>query len=130
MVRLLAVTAFMISAVVSQAEAAVRGGKFTGTINSPLGNSATATLDFSAIGNARGESQSIGGIANTYPGTYIEFELGAFSYWTGTFTGAPTYQASGFSFFSIISTYQLTNEGIAAGSGYLLKTGTSSVRTE
>lgn len=123
MVRVLICALVLTTSWSGEADAAVRGGKFTGTINSTLGNSATTTLDFASVGNARAEVQSIGGIPNAYKGTYTEYEFGAFSYWTGTFTGAPTYQASGFSFFGIISTYALTNSGAASATGFVVRSG-------
>ncbi len=109
------------------ADAGVRGREFTGTINAVAGNSAETVLDFAAIGNARSEVQSIGGIPNAYPGTYTELDFGMVSYWTGTFTGAPTYEVSGFCFFSFVSTYRLTNSGAAAASGYVVRSGIANV---
>ncbi len=125
MVRAIACSLFLLVCV--NCDAAVRGGKFTGTINSTLGNSAVTTLDFALVGNARHEVQSIGGIPNAYPGTYNEINFGVISYWTGTFTGAPSYEASGFSFFSLISTYKLTNSGAASASGFVIRSGIATV---
>jgi hypothetical protein len=125
--RLLVVSTILLASLNGEADAAVRGGKFTGTINASIGNSATATINFALIGNARTEAQDIGGIVNAYPGTYTEITIGPFSYWTGDFTGAPTYEASGFSFFGLITSYSLTNEGIDAASGWLIRSGIANV---
>lgn len=125
--RTIGMTILLFATTAGYAEAGVRGGKFTGTINSSLGNSAETTLDFAILGNARSEVQSIGGIPNAYPGTYTELDFGMVSYWTGTFTGAPTYEASGFCFFSVVSTYRLTNSGAAAASGFVVRSGIANV---
>lgn len=111
----------------SLADAAVRGGKFTGTINATIGNSATATIDFAKVGNARAEVQDIGGIGNDYTGTYTECTIGVFSYWTGDFKDLPTYQVSGFSVFGVITSYSLTNQGAATASGWLVRSGAATL---
>lgn len=127
MVRAVVLSMVLLAGASSVADAAVRGGKFVGKINAATGNSATATLNFAAIGNKRTEAQDIGGIVNSYPGTYTEFSIGEFSYWTGDFTGAATYKASGFSFFGFVTTYSLTNEGVDAASGWLWRDGFANV---
>lgn len=123
--RTLALGLMMIAAGSMVADAAVRGGKFTGTINATIGNSATATLDFAAVGNARAEVQDIGGIGNDYTGTYTEYSIGVFSYWTGDYKDLPSYQASGFSFFGVITSYSLTNQDVATASGWLVRSGSA-----
>lgn len=127
MLRTLTLILLVSSLSVANAQAGVRGGKFTGTINSDLGNSAEATLNFAAIGNARTEVQVIGGIPNAHTGTYVEFDFKVFSFWKGTFTGASTFEASGFCFFNFVSTYDLTNSGASAGDGWLWRTGIADV---
>ncbi|HET6424789.1 MAG TPA: hypothetical protein VFG20_13960 [Planctomycetaceae bacterium] len=123
MVRAFILSLVLLTGFNGTADAAVRGSKFVGTINAATGNSATATLNFALIGDARTEAQDIGGIINSYPGTYTEFSISVFSYWTGDFTGAETYEASGFSFFGVVTSYSLTNEGVDAASGWLWRDG-------
>ncbi len=118
---------FVLSFAAANVNAAVRGGKFAGTIYSSTGNSADATLTFATVGNGRFEVQTIGGIANSYPGTYTEAEFGPLSFWTADYTGAETFESSGISLFSTVSTYWLTNNSQFAALGILFKTGVPDV---
>lgn len=130
MTRMLALSLVVLAGGISAAEAAVRGGQFKGTINAVAGNSAIATLDFAAEGDARQEEQNIGGLSDTYLGTYWEFELGPISIWTGTFDELPTYETWGISFFNVITSYHLTNLDQPAADGWLLRVGDAEIDEE
>lgn len=127
MARPLALIALVSVLTAGTTDAGVRGGRFVGEIDSTLGNSATAVLSFAAEGNARTEVQTIGGIPNGYPGTYVEFDFGAVSFWVGDFTGAPTFKAWGFCLFSFVSTYSLANNNQPAATGTLFRAGDSNI---
>ena len=83
-------------ALAGNADAGVRGSSFSGSATNSSGDPFDIILNFAAAGNARSEVETFEGAPpQTYTGTYNEIDLVIISFWTGTFDGFPTFEASG-----------------------------------